>query len=206
MRRLPHSFWSSAGTLRHCLTRMASEERAAQIVELAISLPLLMVIFVGVYDFGQAFTLKQKLTVAAREGARFASNQSTADLTNPSPASILAVRDVVDSFLVTPANRVNDCGLGTASPTQTGNTWTWAFTATCGPGRTFTLTVDRGYTFVIPASSGSGDQPITVEATRVSLTYPYQWQFSRVIQIAVPGATTTGPNLIPVDAVMQNLN
>src|SRR5882762_4713328 len=67
---------------------------AAQIVELAVTLPLMVVIFVGIYDFGQAFNLKQKLSLATREAARFGANHSTADLTNagtqcaPAPDSI----------------------------------------------------------------------------------------------------------------------
>jgi Flp pilus assembly protein TadG len=185
--------------------RFFIEDDGAQIVELAITLPLLVVVFVGIYDFGQAFNLKQKMIAAAREGARFAASQSTADLTNPTPPSILAIRDVVHDVLTSPANKVNDCGLGAASATHVANTWTWTFTASCGAGRSLTLSINRGFTYVVPASPGSGNQSITVEATKVTLNYPYQWQFSKVIQI-LPGATTTGPNVIPADGLMQNLN
>ncbi|MGH7870335.1 MAG: TadE family protein, partial [Candidatus Dormibacteraceae bacterium] len=68
---------------------------ASQIVELAITLPLLLVVAIGLTDFSGAFNLKFRLSNAAREGARFAANQSTADLsitTPPTPASIRAVR------------------------------------------------------------------------------------------------------------------
>src|SRR5689334_13035247 len=74
----------------------------AQIVEFAVTLPLLVAIFVGIYDFTNAFNLKQKLTVAIREGARFSSNQSTSDLTNSTlgsaPNSINVTRDVIDNY------------------------------------------------------------------------------------------------------------
>ena len=46
-----------------------TEDCASQIVELAISLPVLVIFVVGIFDFGGALTLKQKLTNAAREGA-----------------------------------------------------------------------------------------------------------------------------------------
>ncbi|PYY04272.1 MAG: hypothetical protein DMG69_31010, partial [Acidobacteria bacterium] len=64
------------------LWQRARETQAAQIVELAVTLPVLMILVVGIYDFGQAFNLKQKLAGAVREGARFAANQSTGDLSN----------------------------------------------------------------------------------------------------------------------------
>jgi Flp pilus assembly protein TadG len=47
-----------------------SEERGAEIVEFAIVLPLLLLILVGIIDFGLLFQRYQVLTNAAREGAR----------------------------------------------------------------------------------------------------------------------------------------
>lgn len=180
--------------------RGASASDAAQIVEFAVTLPLLVVIFVGIYDFGQAFNIKQKLANATREGARFASNQSSNDLSMVPPASIMAVRDVVAGYLT--ANNVNDCGLRTVlAPTQPG-ALTWVFTATCSPGHDLTLTINRGVTYQVVA----GGTTVTTEATQVSLIYPYQWQFSKVIQLVAPGATYAGFTNIPTNAVMQNLN
>ena len=92
-----------------------SGNEGAEILEFAISLPLLLVVAVGVFDFGSAFTVKQKVGNVALQGARFASNQPTNDLSLVgacgAPASICSVRDVVESNLV--ASRLNDCGLGT---------------------------------------------------------------------------------------------
>ena len=85
----------------------------AEILEFAISLPLLIVVAVGVFDFGSAFTVKQKVGNIALQGARVASNQPTTDLSLNgacgAPASICSVRDVVESNLV--ASKLNDCGL-----------------------------------------------------------------------------------------------
>jgi hypothetical protein len=132
--------------------------------------------------------------------------QTTADLTNSSPTSLLAVRDVVDAFLTAQGtNSINDCGLSSATVTPVSG-WTWKFTGTCGSGGTFTLTVNRGYTFTIPGNSGTDGKAITVEATQVTLSYPYQWQVFRLVQFVVPGQTATGPSLITADAVMQNMN
>jgi Flp pilus assembly protein TadG len=170
---------------------------ASQIVELAVSLPLLAVVVIGLTDFSGAFNLKFKLNSAVREGARFASTQSTADLSNPTPLSISGVRDVVDNYLV--AVHVNDCGLSTASPVNAGLTWTYTSNTGC-PG-TLTLAIDRGSVFV----TGAGT-PVTVEATHVSIQYPYQWRFNRVIGVLLPSATYAGVTLISTDAVTQNLN
>jgi Flp pilus assembly protein TadG len=185
---------------RHRLWANCAGTAGAQIVELAITLPVLVGLWYGIFDFGQAFNLKQKLSDATREAARFASNQSTSDLTSTStPQSILDVRNLVDSYLK--ANNVNPCALGTSSGTQ-GPTYTWVFTATgCAAGN-LTLTINRGKIIAI----GSGSTAVTMEATQVDLTYPYQWQFSRVVKLLAPNATFSGPAQIPSTAIMPNIS
>jgi Flp pilus assembly protein TadG len=51
--------------------RMRSE-RGAALVEAAMILPLIMLISVGIFEFGRAYQTSQVLTNAAREGARLA--------------------------------------------------------------------------------------------------------------------------------------
>ena len=63
--------------------RLKKMERGAELVEFAFILPVLLVIFAGIWDFGRAFRTYQAITNAAREGARFAvlpegKNQETA--------------------------------------------------------------------------------------------------------------------------------
>ena len=60
------------GAMTPKLKRGWSDESAAQIVEFAVSLPLLIFFVVGIFDFSNAVTLKQRLTNAARETARVA--------------------------------------------------------------------------------------------------------------------------------------
>ncbi|MFI5072331.1 MAG: TadE/TadG family type IV pilus assembly protein [Terriglobales bacterium] len=170
---------------------------ASQIVELAITLPLLLVVVVGLTDFSGAFNLKFRLSNAAREAARFAANQSTADLSNATPASIVAVRDVVDSYLV--ALHINDCGLSTQSASKSGLVWT--YTANTGCPGTLTLTINRGATFNV-----AGGTPAIVEATGVNISYPYQWRLSKVIQVLIPSATYAALTHITESAVVQNLD
>ncbi|HUJ94963.1 MAG TPA: TadE family protein, partial [Terriglobales bacterium] len=52
----------------------------AEIVEFVVSLPLIMVTVVGIFDFGTAFVVRQKISNAALQGARVAANQPMTDL------------------------------------------------------------------------------------------------------------------------------
>ena len=130
------------------LKRAWTGESAAQIVEFAVSLPLLMLFVVGIFDFSNAVALKQKLTNAAREAARVAAADSANDLANPStavPASVGDAFQVVDNYLI--ADKVNDCGLATAaSPAPTGLTWTYTSTGGGCPGTGISLLINRGCT------------------------------------------------------------
>lgn len=53
-------------------------ERGANLVEIALILPLLLFLMFGVVDMGRAFYAVISLTNAAREGARYASRNSLA--------------------------------------------------------------------------------------------------------------------------------
>lgn len=48
------------------------KERGAVAVEMAIILPLLLIILLGIIEFGRAYNVQVSLTQAAREGARYA--------------------------------------------------------------------------------------------------------------------------------------
>ncbi len=170
----------------------------SQIIELAVSLPLMMVMMVGIMDFGQAFSIKHKLETATREGARFASNQSSADLTNPVPASITAVRDLIHNYLL--ADEINDCGLEAVAPApRVGLSWT--YTANTGCPANLTLTIDRGNTYL-----AAGGPSLTVEASHITISYPFQWRFNRIIKLIAPGSTYAGITQLNAEATMQNLD
>jgi len=179
---------------------LAKDCRASQVVEFAVTVPLMVVLVVGVLDFGNAFNMKQKLTNAAREAVRLGASETTSDLTNSSPNSVLAIRDLVSNYLQNA--RINDCGIGTAAATPVGGStpWKWTFTGTC-PNGSFVLTVDRGNVFV--SSVTIGGISVKVISTSVTINYPYSWQFNRVIGILVPGASYPATNLV-VNSTMEN--
>lgn len=188
--------------LKAIVKSLANRSSGSQIVEFAVSLPLLMVLAVGIFDFGNAYNLKQKVTHSSREAARIGSSQSTLDLTTTTPASILAIRDAVAKDLKT-AN-LSDCGLAGTAPVAAGGAtpWKWSFTTSCGSAGNLVLTVDRGK--VITTSMVVNLTNIKVIGTSATLQYPYQWQFNKVIGVLVPGASYPGTSQISVTTYMAN--
>jgi hypothetical protein len=179
-----------------------SDSRGSQIVEFAVALPLLLVTVVGIFDFGNAFNIKQKVTNTAREAARFGASQPTADLSNSPPPSILAIRDLVVQDLQN--GKLNDCGLGSVVPPPPGASapWNWTFTASCGTAGNLVLVVDRGHVFT--TNTNISGTPVKMIGTSVTLQYPYRWEFSRVIGLLVPGASYPGTSQITVGSFMAN--
>jgi Flp pilus assembly protein TadG len=176
--------------------RLAAGAGGAQILELAVALPLLVVFVVGIYDFSQAFNTKEKLNFAARDGARFGSTQPTNDLSQNTPLSVIAIRDLVDADLL--AAGINDCGLGSI---QQSGPAIWTATGTCANSSTFTLTIDRG--FVVPPAA-TAVAPVQQISTHIDLDYPYQWQFGSAIRLLVPSASYAGILQIETDAFAAN--
>jgi Flp pilus assembly protein TadG len=52
------------------MRRAFRNERGAALLETAITLPIILLVSVGIFEFGRAFQVQQVLTNAAREGAR----------------------------------------------------------------------------------------------------------------------------------------
>jgi len=53
-------------------SRLRSNQRGAALIEAAVTLPLIMLVSVAIFEFGRAYQTWQVLTNAAREGARVA--------------------------------------------------------------------------------------------------------------------------------------
>jgi Flp pilus assembly protein TadG len=178
------------------------ETSGSQIAEFAVALPLLLIMVVGIFDFGNAYNIKQKITNIAREATRMGASQPTSDLTNPSPASILAIRDTVSSALL--SSKLPDCGLGTtaAAPAGGATPWKWTFTTSCGSAGNLVLSVDRGYVFTSTLTAGGNS--VKMINTQVTLLYPYQWQFNRIITVMLPTAIYPGTTQISVASMMAN--
>ncbi len=85
-------------------------------MEFAVSLPLLVLFVVGIFDFSNAFTLKQKLTNVARDAARAAAAEPASDLQSliRLPMSVVDAFQDIDNYLL--ANNLSDCGVAPRRP------------------------------------------------------------------------------------------
>jgi Flp pilus assembly protein TadG len=190
------------------LSGLCHDDRATQIAEFAISLPLLVVFVVGIFDFSGALTLKQKLTNAARDAARVAAADPSNDLAGPPTSSVpVSVSDafqVVDNYLL--SEKINDCGLGSALPVQSGTSLTWISTAASCPNVApfsgIILTINRGF---VTAQSIGGNSTDVVN-TQVTIQYAYKWRFNSIITLLVPSASYASVSYITTTATAYNEN
>jgi hypothetical protein len=183
---------------------------AAQLVEFAVALPLLVLFVVGIFDFSNAFTLKQKLTNATRDAARATASDPATDLDSPVPASVTDAFQYVHNYMI--ANNINDCGVSPIPAPTPPTTWTFTGTAvTCPPGG-LVLTINRGYYYpttggslaTIACNSQSPAGQTAVISTCVSIQYAYAWKFGRVASIL--GSTGTLPTSLTAVSVAMNEN
>jgi Flp pilus assembly protein TadG len=179
------------------LLRPNKDDCGAQIMEFALVLPLLMVFVVAIYDFGQAFNVKEKLNFAVKDGAKFGAAQPTNDLTQTIPVSVTAIRDLVDADLT--AAGINDCGLG---PILQSSSLVWTAVGTCSENSKLTLTIDRGLVF--NSGTQGGAEPLKIIATHVDISYPYQWHLSGFLKLIAPNSTAAGTTQIKTDAIAAN--
>ncbi len=188
------------------LTFVCFETRANQLAEFAVTLPLFVVVAVAIFDFGAAFTVKQKLVNIAQAGARVGASQPSNDLTVTSTncnqlVSVCAVRDVVSRSLLD--NNLKDCGLSTRTAGSAGML-AWRFTANTGCPTALVLTVERGHVYSTTLAAPFDTSPLQIESTRVTLSYPYQWQLNKVLGLV--NGSFSGPATLTTVATMQNLN
>src|SRR3982751_109523 len=54
------------------MMRLKKNERGAALLETAITIPMILMVCIGIFEFGRAYQTWQVLTNAAREGARVA--------------------------------------------------------------------------------------------------------------------------------------
>ena len=91
------------------LKRAAKAERGAELIEFALVLPLLLLIVLGIVDFGFMFQRLEVVTNAAREGARLAvlPGYDQADIS----------KRVCDYVLTGGVPVTGDCGISGDNPT-----------------------------------------------------------------------------------------
>jgi Flp pilus assembly protein TadG len=84
--------------------RIKNDRKGSVLVEAALTLPILMLLMMGVFEFGNIIRIQQALTNAAREGARVAAvdiNDATALSSAQTVAQNYLTASGVDLSLVT---------------------------------------------------------------------------------------------------------
>src|ERR1700719_4843513 len=90
---------------RSILGRLVSEVRGAEIAEAAAVLPLMFMMLLGIFWFGQAFSIYGTITRAAQEGARAAAAPlctTCGGSANPGINASAAVQSVLSSAKLDP--------------------------------------------------------------------------------------------------------
>lgn len=156
-------------------------EQGSQLLEFAIAIPVLLLLIFGAFDFGSAFATKQKLTNAAREGARIAvstpSNlvDSNGNACSPAPCNIQTAAAAVAAYLTNAG--LNATCIQSSTPSQGSyQDWTYACSG-------ITLEINRGAYFQV--ASG------LVSATQVTLTYPLTWRAQGLVPEPIPSTLST---------------
>lgn len=162
-------------------------KRGVELVEFALALPLLLLLLVGIFDFGSFFALRQKMTVAVREAARIVVSSPLSDYScaSATPCSIVAAANAVVQAMANAGASV--ACIQPASPTSSA---TLQWTYSCADSTS--LVINRGYSFAGPGNT-------VVPATRVSLAYPIRWRLLSFL----PGFSSA--TKITTRATMQNL-
>lgn len=186
------------------------ETDGSAILEFAISLPLLVVFVVGIFDFSGAFNQKQKIEQAAQEGAIIAAAQPTNDLNgNINPPSLQPVVAAVFNSLagsgVLALANATPCSLTPAPvpsqgpvPGMTIGPFTWVYSISGCSGNpadsnrgcmsdsnnNLWIVINRAW---VPAVA-SGPITMVPVGTSVMVSYDYHWRFNSAIQLLFPDA------------------
>ena len=150
------------------LQRLASDTRGAEIAEAAAVLPLMFMVLLGIFWFGQAFSIYGAITRAAQEAARagsYAANCATcgtdllpqrlASATSAAQASLLASKlDPTRARQPVPAPSFNACTGGTPS---------------CNPA--------AGTNFCVQAPVHMTPRAGSTGACGISVSFQYPFQF-----------------------------
>jgi Flp pilus assembly protein TadG len=135
-------------------TRIRNEKGAA-LLETAITIPIIMLITVGIFEFGRAYQTWQVLTNAAREGARVAVIAGSTDD---------QVREVVNNYM-TNIGRVSNGANATITIVRNEAVAGWS----AGGSRVtisypFTFMVDFNAVARLVTSGSQAGQPFTMQS------------------------------------------
>ena len=149
--------------------RMAGEDRGAEIAEAAAVLPLMFMVLLGIFWFGQAFSIYGTITRAAQEGARAgaaprcttcpaAANTASQNAYQAAQAALVAAKlDPTQAQYPSPLPTSNACTTGTG-------------TVNCDGTASTNVCVQTGIQLSNSSLGGTG-----VCGISVSFRYPFQF-------------------------------
>ncbi|MGA2965301.1 MAG: TadE/TadG family type IV pilus assembly protein [Terriglobales bacterium] len=199
--------------------RLRRDARGSALLEFAITLPLLVVFVVGIFDFSGAFNQKQKIEQAAQEGAILAGAQPMSDIqpgsrSSAAPASLQPVVTAIFNSLVGSGVLPNaNVSGGSCMPPFSGSwtsglTWTYTISGCSGASANGTdnlvITIDRGWVCGSGSAGACPSGPPFAVGTMVKVDYPYYWKFNSVIQLLVPGANYAAITQVTESATVLN--
>jgi len=152
--------------VRNALARLACETGGAEIAEAAAVLPIMFMMLIGIFWFGQAFSIYGTITRAAQEGARAAAAPQCTTCAAGNTPGVNAYNAVQTVFTSAHLNVAQILPL---------SKWTPPSMVDCVTGSTV-LCDDHGgvcvQTNVLLSNSGTAP---AVCGVSVSLEYPYQF-------------------------------
>lgn len=151
--------------IRH-LRILAREDRGAEIAEAAAVLPLMFLILLGIFWFGQAFSIYGAITRAAQDGARAAAVPYCVTCTGTNSAATNAVNAVNSALL---GSKLDPAQI---QPPSSPPTFTACSSASTGCASVSGSNVCVQGPVQISNSSSGGS---TVCGVSVSLRYPFQF-------------------------------
>ena len=184
-----------AAVSRLIATRARNDD-AAELLEFALALPLILVMLIGLLDFAHAYNIKQKLANAAREGARVGQSLGYSDTSNTSTTSVQTIKDDVTNYLA--GAGVDTSFIGTSVSWTPAPSGVGTYYTTSG-GVNYGLKVERLY-HVIDSATGAD-----ILSVKVTLNYPYNWSygFNHIIKMLVPSSTFAGTIDLGADTTMS---
>lgn len=151
-------------------------EAGASLLEFAFTVPILIALVAGAWDFGSAFALKDKMTNAAREAARVAVSNSvlppvgssaTCSSATATPCNIVAAISALQYYMENAGATSVSCIQPDSPTNSSGETYT--YTCSSVPGLQIVIDHDAAVTV---------DGAEALKATTVSFQYPVKWWFS----------------------------
>jgi hypothetical protein len=154
------------GGMRYVVAGARRGERGSVLVEAALLLPLLMLVFMGIVEFGRLYYTKIGLENATREAARFAvTGNRVGDPVNPAKNLTRkdSIRGFLNEYLRTRFPSVDRTALTIALDPEDGG----------GPGQILHVTTRYPFQFVVPMIGAFFDgQPYVITYTAVMKNEP----------------------------------